>query len=109
MRLTDHPPARKTLRGAVVHDRLAMDLTLLSNERTFLAYVRTALAFAAAGAAILSRVFGTGASLTIVGWLLIALGVLIMIFGIVRFIQTRRALRGWWEPEGEGELPTGRE
>ena len=35
-------------RRLIIEDRLAMDLTSLSNERTLLNYVRTALAFLAA-------------------------------------------------------------
>lgn len=96
----DHHTAQKTVRGAVVHDRLAMDLTLLSNERTLLAYVRTALAFLAAGAALIARLAGGGAWVD-AGWVLVGIGILTGIFGALRYFQTRRELNRWWRPDGE--------
>ncbi|HEX5437658.1 MAG TPA: DUF202 domain-containing protein [Gemmatimonadaceae bacterium] len=83
-----------------MHDRLALDLTSLANERNLLAYVRTALAFLAAGAALLSnRLFGTGVFKAI-GWTFIGLGIVVVLVGAFRFAHVRRAYRHWWAGTG---------
>lgn len=69
----------------IVRDRLAADRTALANERTFLSYIRTALAFAAAGFGILQLYDQTG--LIVLGWILISTGIIILIIGTIRFIQ----------------------
>lgn len=79
---------------------------VLANERTYLAYVRTALAFVAFGFVIARfalfareitavthvNVAHTGAS-TIFGTVMAALGVLVAIVGAIRYAKTEKALR----------------
>lgn len=67
----------------ILRDHLALDRTVLANERTFLAYVRTALATMAAGAT-LPKLFPDDRTFELVGWLLIAIGVACLAFGIYR-------------------------
>ena len=75
---------------------MALDLTSLSNERTLLTYVRTALAFFAAGVALI-RFFGDRI-LIITGWLFIPAGVALGVFGVVRHRRVRRQLLARWGP-----------
>ncbi|HEX6533038.1 MAG TPA: DUF202 domain-containing protein [Gemmatimonadaceae bacterium] len=77
-------------------ERMALDLTLLANERTLLTYVRTALAFFAAGVALI-RFFGNPI-LIATGWLFIPAGVALGIFGAVRHRRVRRELLARWGP-----------
>lgn len=76
--------------------RMALELTSLSNERTLLTYVRTALAFFAAGAALI-RFFAEPA-FVIAGWVFLPVGILLGIFGALRFRRTRQLLRAQWSP-----------
>jgi putative membrane protein len=85
---------RRTKRAVVIQDRLAMDLTSLSNERTLLNYIRTALAFLAAGVALLR--FFEAPGMVIIGWVLLPLGVACAVFGILRFNHVRKVLQQQW-------------
>lgn len=72
-------------------DRLAVSRSDLANERTLLAYVRTALALAAGGIGLV-QIFS--ASLVVaLGWALIPAGALLLLVGVARFQRTQRALR----------------
>jgi len=65
---------------------------LLANERTLLAWVRTALTLLAAGVA--ARQFGTGAGArTTVAVGLVGLGAVAAMTGAVRYVRADRALR----------------
>ena len=72
-------------------DRLAISRTDLANERTLLAYVRTALALAAGGVGLVQ--FFTSPAVVALGWVLIPGGALVLIVGVVLFQRERRALR----------------
>jgi len=72
-------------------DRLAISRTDLANERTLLAYVRTALALAAGGVGLV-QIF-TSPMVVALGWALIPASVLVLVVGVVRFQRARRALR----------------
>ena len=72
-------------------DRLAISRTDLANERTLLAYVRTALALGAGGVGLL-QIF-TSPTVVVLGWALIPAALLVLIVGVVRFQRARRALR----------------
>ena len=78
----------------VIQDRLAMDLTSLSNERTLLNYIRTALAFLAAGVALIR--FFEKPGMIIIGWALLPLGIACAIFGFLRFNHVRKVLQHQW-------------
>jgi putative membrane protein len=85
---------RKVGRKVVIQDRLAMDLTSLSNERTLLVYIRTALAFLASGVALIH--FFEKPAMIIIGWALLPLGIACAIFGFVRFNHVRKVLQQQW-------------
>lgn len=77
-----------------IKDKLALDRTKLANERTFLAYFRTSVVFLSSGFAILkldvlSELFEIGVALT-------ALGPLIAIIGIVRFLRVRSKMNNYF-------------
>ncbi len=71
-------------------DEHAWRRTSLANERTMLAYVRTALAMAAGGATLM-RFFG-GLSWTLVGLAACAAGMLVGLTGAVRYRRVKREL-----------------
>jgi putative membrane protein len=60
---------------------------VLANERTYLAYVRTALALMAAGAAIvqLGDILGGAARTRIVGSFILAAGIAVAVMGYLRW------------------------
>lgn len=76
----------------ILRDHLAYDRTVLANERTLLAYVRTAIAVLAAGGALI-EIFAEIRHLRILGWILLALGVLVLVLGVWRFTAVSRRLR----------------
>ena len=71
-----------------------MDLTSLSNERTLLTYIRTALAFVASSVALIR--FFDEPGMIIVGWVLLPVGIACAILGMVRYNHVRRVLRHQW-------------
>ncbi len=75
----------------IIRDHLAADRTEQANERTFLAYIRTALAFGAGGIGLI-KLFEESIPITVTGWLLLSLCFIVLVFGIVRFIQFRRTI-----------------
>jgi putative membrane protein len=75
----------------ILRDHLARDRTKLANERTLLAYIRTAFMLFVAGPATL-KVFNDTPSVMFTAWLFIAVGVLVGIFGIWRFVSMRRRI-----------------
>ena len=75
----------------IVRDHLAADRTAQANERTFLAYIRTALAFGASGIGLI-KLFGESIPIIVTGWILITLGIIVLVFGIIRFIQFRKTI-----------------
>ena len=75
----------------IVRDYLAVDRTAQANERTFLAYIRTALAFGAGGIGLI-KFFDESIGIVVLGWLLISLGLVVLIFGVYRFIKFRRTI-----------------
>ena len=65
----------------------------LANERTFLAWVRTALALMAAGVALIQYVPGIGVGRHIVGFALIAVGGILAASSYSRWERNERAIR----------------
>jgi putative membrane protein len=75
----------------ILRDHLALDRTRLANERTLLAYVRTAFMLIVAGATAL-KLFVETPAVVITAWLFIGLGVFVILFGTWRFIAMRRSI-----------------
>jgi putative membrane protein len=75
----------------ILRDHLAIDRTRLANERTLLAYIRTAFMLLVAGATAVKFV-GETRSVVVTGWLFIALGGFVAAFGTWRFLAMRRLI-----------------
>lgn len=74
----------------VLREYLAIERTKLANETTLLAYIRTGLYFLVGGSTIgqiISTVFWK-----ILGTPLIVIGLLIMTFGVLRYLRLRKAI-----------------
>ncbi|MGE0479319.1 MAG: DUF202 domain-containing protein [Phycisphaerae bacterium] len=94
------PYSRFTKQKLELRDYLAIDRTMLSGDRTLLAYIHLALALAALGASAIR--FLEQASAEILGWLLIAAGAVVLFVGLWRFRLMRHRMRDVIGPE----LPT---
>lgn len=79
--------ARRRGDELILRDVLALDRTVLANERTLLAYVRSALALLVAGVTLIH--FFDMALARILGYAIVPLAPLIMIYGTWRFMQVR--------------------
>ncbi|HJQ80519.1 MAG TPA: DUF202 domain-containing protein [Lacipirellulaceae bacterium] len=75
----------------ILRDHLALDRTRLANERTLLAYIRTAFMLIIAGATALKLLVETPAVVA-TAWLFILLGVVVAVFGAWRFESVRRRI-----------------
>jgi putative membrane protein len=78
-------------------DRLAIQRARLANERTLLAYVRTRLALAAGGVAVL-EFLDTHPTLSVIAWILVASGVVTLAVGARRFYAARKSLPSQGSP-----------
>ncbi|MEA2070239.1 MAG: DUF202 domain-containing protein [Asgard group archaeon] len=74
----------------IIRDHLAADRTALANERTFLAYLRTAIALAGAGFGLIKFVDET--AYIIIGWILIPIATVILIYGILHYIRFKSSI-----------------
>jgi len=94
----------------ILRDYLAADRTVLANERTFMSFIRTAVALAAAGGSLIH--FLDSVAATIGGILLIILAAATIGWGLQRFFFYKRHLEKlqltkWheqiqWVKPGEG-------
>ncbi len=84
-----------------LRDHLAAQRTILANERTFLAYIRTALTIFIAGVSFI-KFFGY-VVIELLGWLLIPLGIFTLIKGLMSFRKMNRIIR---EEEKESTVTT---
>lgn len=76
--------------GMILRDFLAVDRTILSNQNTFLAYIRTALTLFVVGLTFIK--FFDQKIIETIGWLFIPVGVLTFFVGFLRYNRLRRAL-----------------
>jgi putative membrane protein len=83
-----------------LRDRLAIDRTKLANERTFLAYVRSAIMLFISGVTLV-KLFADDAVVVQLGVALIPASVAIVLFGGVRFHHMKRRLAA--DVEGSAE------
>ncbi len=87
----------KTDGESAVRDNLAQLRTQMANERTLLAYLRTALMLLATGGTVLKLLADT-LLLHLVGWILIAMGAAISIWGIQRYHHYKKQYRSSEQP-----------
>lgn len=90
--MTQSPYEASRRGGLSLADRLALDRTELANERTLLAYLRTALALAVVGASCLQ--FLDRLIFHAAGWAFLAAGGVTAAAGVRRFLAVRRRLAG---------------
>ncbi len=76
----------------ILRDHLAYDRTILANETTLLAYLRTAMALLAAGATLF-RLFPEDPYFQVLGAVMFLLGIIIAGIGGVRFFAITRRLK----------------
>jgi putative membrane protein len=74
----------------ILRDELAIDRTILANERTLLAYLRSGVALAIAGVTIMH--FSHQGWFWIIGITCIPVGIITVIFGIVRHRRMSRSI-----------------
>ena len=72
-------------------DELAIQRTQLANERTWLAYLRTALTLFVAGVSFIQ--FFSTVSIRVIGWMFIPLGVMTTLLGYQRYRRSTRLIR----------------
>jgi len=75
--------------AATLRDRMALENNALANERTFLAYIRTALSFLAVGVGTLKFLDTNDAGYLIMGWGLILAGLVTLPIGGWRYWRYR--------------------
>ena len=74
----------------ILRDFLAIDRTILANQNTFLAYIRTALTLFVAGVTFIR--FFELTVVVIIGWIFVPVGVVTFIIGLIRYNKKRRVL-----------------
>jgi putative membrane protein len=74
-----------------LRDHLATDRTFLSNQNTFLAYIRTALTLFVAGVTFIR--FFDQQLVEIIGWTFIPVGVATFFVGLFRYNRLRQLLK----------------
>lgn len=83
----------------ILRDFLAIDRTVLANQNTFLAYLRTALTLFVAGLTFVR--FFDYHIVVIIGWVFIPLGVGTFAVGLLRYNRLRKVLRKIQTPSPE--------
>jgi len=89
--MTGNPYERFKHMELILRDELAIDRTILANERTVLAYLRGALTLFIAGVTFL-HFFDTG-MLLYIGILCVPLGLAVGFFGVLRYLKMDKSIR----------------
>ena len=77
-----------------ITDQLAIERTRLANERTFLAYFRSAIVFLSSGAAIIKLKILE--EIEWVGYALIVVGPVLLCIGLIRFMYVKRSVKKYY-------------
>ncbi|MFW6370396.1 MAG: DUF202 domain-containing protein [Bacteroidota bacterium] len=80
----------------ILRDHLAIERTKLANERTFLAYMRTTLYLILGGIAFLNM--QDLKEIRVLGYFSLVLAIIVLIIGIVRFIELKKHIKKMYEP-----------
>ncbi len=86
-----------------LREHLAAARSIMANERTFLAYQRTALTQLAVAATFLR--FFDHPALTVLGWLLVPTSLVTMALGLVRYLRMRRLIHQLEDSAGPKDAP----
>jgi putative membrane protein len=89
-----------------LRDYLATDRTKLSNQNTFLAYIRTSLTLFVVGVSFTK--FFDSPIIETIGWAFIPIGFGTLVVGLLRYNRLRKALAGIKPPNGDGETGSGK-
>lgn len=84
-------PYEKDHEQMILRDYLAVDRTMMTNEASYMSYIRTSLTMMAAGVTLI-KIFPED-YVQIVGWGIIVIGGWLAIHGYHRFRQTDEVLR----------------
>jgi putative membrane protein len=85
----------------ILRDYLALDRTVLANERTLFSYIRLSLGIAAAGVGMIELLNIKAAVVS--GCILVALSPFVCVIGVLRFISMQKKLKTIQTvPAGEG-------
>jgi putative membrane protein len=76
----------------ILRDHLAYDRTILANETTLLAYLRTSMALLAGGATLI-RLFPSDIYFQLLGGVMLLLGIIITVIGMFRFSTITKRLK----------------
>ncbi len=74
----------------ILRDYLAIDRTILANQNTFLAYIRTALTLFVGGLTFIK--FFDSRVVEYIGWAFIPIGVVTFFVGLIRYNRLRASL-----------------
>ena len=88
-------------REVFVRDHLAGYRTDLAIRRTFLSYLRTALAFFGGGLAMIK--FSGHPLVTWLGWILLPAGIVILVQGVITYIKVNQGVRAEKRKTDEAE------
>ncbi|KQB40178.1 hypothetical protein B6A10_04840 [Flavobacterium sp. L1I52] len=80
----------------ILRDHLAIERTKLANERTLLTYIRTSIYLVLGGMAFLGM--QDFEEIRYMGHLSLSLSFILLVIGIVRFIQLKRHIKAMYEP-----------
>lgn len=88
--MSESPYSKFTKEKLILRDQLAVDRTILANERTFLSYIRTALALFAAG--VFSIKFFDSILIEVIGWVFVFSGIITLTIGIQRYRKMKKII-----------------
>lgn len=80
-------------------DALAVERTRLANERTFLAYFRSAIVFLSSGFAIIK--IDALRDITDIGYFLLVIAPLLFLVGLLRFLYVKRQVKKYYYTKEE--------
>ncbi len=90
--VSDSPYSKFVKDEWILRDYLAVDRTVLANERTFLAYIRTALTLFIAGVSFIQ--FFDSVAIEVVGWIFVPVGIATFIVGFTRYNKMKGLVQG---------------
>ncbi|MBL7073701.1 DUF202 domain-containing protein [candidate division KSB1 bacterium] len=76
----------------ILRDYLAIDRTKLANQRTMLAYFRTAIMLMASGIGLI-KIFGSDFFILILGIILLSISLLVSLLGLSSYIRTKNNIK----------------
>jgi putative membrane protein len=85
-------PEEISLTESVLRDYMAIERTVMANERTFLSYVRSALGLFIGGVSFLE--FFDSTIMQMVGWVFIPAGIIVFGLGLKKYRHVKGLIQG---------------